>query len=166
MHDDANSSTTSSHEWMWAGGCEHTENLQHQPLMITLSIAKAQPYEPCGGRKDESAGDHLQRKLKLRLHRLLSKNLIGDMPRKYDIVVFGGSGVTGQRVIAEVASAAGPEKRTFAVAGRSEQKLRAVLHRLGVNVDVSNSLEDARFGRRSRAHRDCHTLTSLPCLAR
>ena len=61
------------------------------------------------------------------------------MSPKYDLVVFGGSGVTGQRVIAEVASASQEEQppRTFAVAGRSEAKLRAVLQRLRINADVS-----------------------------
>ena len=78
------------------------------------------------------------------------------MPRKYDLVVFGGSGVTGQRVIAEVASAAGPESRTFAVAGRSEQKLRAVLDRLGVNAEVSTLLPQAR-----NAHARIQTATRV-----
>jgi short subunit dehydrogenase-like uncharacterized protein len=48
-------------------------------------------------------------------------------------------------VIAEVATAAGQESRTFAVAGRSEQKLRAVLVRLGINADVSTSVQEARI---------------------
>ena len=47
--------------------------------------------------------------------------------------------MTGQRVIAEAATACQDEQqpRTFAVAGRSEAKLRAVLDRLRIKADVS-----------------------------
>ena len=85
------------------------------------------------------------------------------MPRQYDILVFGGSGVTGQRVIAEVAASAGLEHCSFAVAGRSEPKLRAVLDRLGIKADVSTSAAGSSHGphhqsRMSLPHTHSHVL--------
>lgn len=57
----------------------------------------------------------------------------GEAGRPYDLVVFGASGFTGQFVVEEVArAAAGGELRSalrWAVAGRSKEKLRAVLER-------------------------------------
>lgn len=57
----------------------------------------------------------------------------GAPERPYELVVFGASGFTGQFVVEEVArAAAGGELRgalRWAVAGRSREKLQAVLER-------------------------------------
>ncbi|KAM8809820.1 saccharopine dehydrogenase-like oxidoreductase [Eudromia elegans] len=59
----------------------------------------------------------------------------GGAERPYDLVVFGASGFTGQFVAEEVARAAAGGALRWAVAGRSRDKLQAVLeraaHRLG-----------------------------------
>jgi len=46
---------------------------------------------------------------------------------KYDIVVYGASGFTGQFVVEELARTITEEHLTWAVAGRDKQKLQAVL---------------------------------------
>lgn len=46
---------------------------------------------------------------------------------RFDIVVFGASGFTGQFVVDEVARVAETEGMKFAVAGRSMEKLQKVL---------------------------------------
>ena len=49
-------------------------------------------------------------------------------PRKFNIVVFGASGFTGQFVVEEIARTMDTEARfTWAVAGRDMTKLQAVL---------------------------------------
>ncbi|KAH9519579.1 hypothetical protein Btru_003066 [Bulinus truncatus] len=76
--------------------------------------------------------------------------------RTFDIVVFGATGFTGQYTVDEVARVAEEEKLTWAIAGRSMEKLQKVLSesskRIGKNIeetpiiiaDVSDpqSLED------------------------
>ena len=50
------------------------------------------------------------------------------MDKKYDIVVFGATGFTGQFVVEEIARTIEEEKGlTWAIAGRNMQKLQAVL---------------------------------------
>ena len=47
--------------------------------------------------------------------------------KKYDIVVFGASGFTGQYVVDEVARIAEDEGLKWAVSGRSMEKIQKVL---------------------------------------
>lgn len=47
--------------------------------------------------------------------------------REYDLIVFGATGFTGQYVAEEVARIADEAQITWAVAGRNEKKLKAVL---------------------------------------
>ncbi|CAG5121242.1 unnamed protein product [Candidula unifasciata] len=58
---------------------------------------------------------------------------------KFDFIVFGASGFTGQYTVDEVARVAEEEKLTWAVAGRSMQKLQTVLNeasaRTGKNLE-------------------------------
>ncbi|XP_014805886.1 PREDICTED: saccharopine dehydrogenase-like oxidoreductase, partial [Calidris pugnax] len=93
--------------------------------------------------------------------------------RPYELVVFGASGFTGQFVVEEVArAAAGGELRgglRWAVAGRSREKLRAVLERaaerlgkaaLGAEVglllcDVSDATSLATMARQTRLVLNC-----------
>lgn len=46
---------------------------------------------------------------------------------RYDIVIFGASGFTGQFVVEEVARVAPTERLTWAVSGRSMEKIQKVL---------------------------------------
>ena len=55
--------------------------------------------------------------------------------RLYDIVVFGATGFTGQLVVRHLAKAA-PAGVRWAVAGRSPDKLAAVLRDVGVDVPI------------------------------
>ena len=50
--------------------------------------------------------------------------------KKYDLVVFGATGFTGQYVVEELARTVGEEQRglTWAVAGRNMNRLTEVLH--------------------------------------
>ena len=50
---------------------------------------------------------------------------------KYDLVIYGASGFTGQFVIEYVERASQHHQLTWAVAGRSEGRLRAALARAG-----------------------------------
>ncbi|KAM6271503.1 saccharopine dehydrogenase-like oxidoreductase [Spheniscus humboldti] len=93
--------------------------------------------------------------------------------RPYELVVFGASGFTGQFVVAEVArAAAGGELRgalRWAVAGRSREKLQAVLERaaerlgkaaLGAEVgvllcDVGDAASLAAVARQTRLVLNC-----------
>eukprot|EP01027_Heterolobosea_sp_BB2_P007379 GEZU01010988.1.p1 GENE.GEZU01010988.1~~GEZU01010988.1.p1 ORF type:complete len:455 (-),score=131.82 GEZU01010988.1:745-2082(-) len=58
--------------------------------------------------------------------------------KEFDVVVFGASGFTGQHVVLELAKAAKAERKkvTWAIAGRSESKLKAVL------ADIAKTLND------------------------
>lgn len=47
--------------------------------------------------------------------------------RKYDIVVFGASGFTGQFMVEELARTVDDEHLKWAIAGRDMRKLQAVL---------------------------------------
>lgn len=47
--------------------------------------------------------------------------------REYDLVVFGATGFTGQYVAEEVARIAETENVTWAVAGRSVDKMKTIL---------------------------------------
>ncbi|XP_074674421.1 saccharopine dehydrogenase-like oxidoreductase isoform X1 [Strix aluco] len=97
----------------------------------------------------------------------------GGAERPYELVVFGASGFTGQFVVEEVArAAAGGELRgapRWAVAGRSREKLRAVLERaaerlgkaaLGAEVgvllcDVGDAASLAAMARQTRLVLNC-----------
>lgn len=56
--------------------------------------------------------------------------------RKYDFVVFGATGFTGQYVVEELARviSSGEKKRHWAIAGRSETKLQGVLRKATENT--------------------------------
>ena len=58
---------------------------------------------------------------------------------KYDLVIYGASGFTGQFVIEYLERAAQQHQLTWAVAGRSEGRLRAALARAGavLGTDLS-----------------------------
>ena len=58
---------------------------------------------------------------------------------KYDLVIYGASGFTGQFVIEYVERAAQQHRVSWAVAGRSEGRLRAALARAGavLGTDLS-----------------------------
>lgn len=53
-----------------------------------------------------------------------------DLKRKYDIVVFGASGFTGQFVVLETARFCEMYSLTWAVAGRSIDKIQKVLAKM------------------------------------
>ncbi|XP_042308337.1 saccharopine dehydrogenase-like oxidoreductase [Sceloporus undulatus] len=54
--------------------------------------------------------------------------------RPFEMVVFGASGFTGQYVVEEVARVAAQEEIRWAVAGRSSEKLQAVLEKAAVKL--------------------------------
>ncbi|CAH1262532.1 SCCPDH [Branchiostoma lanceolatum] len=58
--------------------------------------------------------------------------------KKYDVVVFGASGFTGQYVVEELGRVTSEEERglTWAVAGRSEDKLNKVLEKASATIGV------------------------------
>lgn len=62
---------------------------------------------------------------------------------RYDIVIFGASGFTGQFVVEEVARVAPTERLTWAVSGRSMEKIQKVLSkaskRTGNTCTINNS---------------------------
>lgn len=61
------------------------------------------------------------------------------MERIYDFIIFGASGFTGQYVVDEVAKIAEEEGGlTWAVAGRSMDKLQAVLRKSSKRTGESN----------------------------
>ena len=51
------------------------------------------------------------------------------MTRKYDLIIFGATGFTGQYVAEEVARVACEENITWAVAGRHVEKLKIILEK-------------------------------------
>ncbi len=69
--------------------------------------------------------------------------------RPYDVVLYGASGFVGQQTVAYFAALAGAVR--FAVAGRNEAKLRAVLNRCKINVPIIVA--------------DAHDATALAALA-
>jgi len=60
--------------------------------------------------------------------------------RKFDLVVFGATGFTGQYVAEEVARIAEEENVTWAVAGRNENKLKVILE--NVEKSTGKSIQD------------------------
>ena len=54
--------------------------------------------------------------------------------REYDFIVFGASGFTGQYVALEVAKTYKEDGKTWAVAGRSSQKLEKVLNNIKTEI--------------------------------
>ena len=58
------------------------------------------------------------------------------MARQYDIIVFGASGFTGKHVALEVSKSFKVEGKTWAVAGRSEKKLKKVLEELNADLGM------------------------------
>ncbi|XP_067682807.1 saccharopine dehydrogenase-like oxidoreductase [Haliotis asinina] len=64
----------------------------------------------------------------------------GGSAQKYDIVIFGATGFTGQFVVDEVARIAEEERVTWAVAGRKMDRLQKVLEQSGQRT--GKSLED------------------------
>lgn len=55
----------------------------------------------------------------------------GESARKYDFIIFGATGFTGQFVVDEVARLAEEEGVTWAVAGRKMDRLQKVLEQSG-----------------------------------
>jgi len=62
------------------------------------------------------------------------------MARQYDVIVYGASGFTGKHVALEVSKSFKVEGKTWAVAGRSEKKLKKVLEDL--NAELGEDLND------------------------
>ena len=60
--------------------------------------------------------------------------------RKYELVIFGATGFTGQFVAEEVARIAEEENVTWAVAGRNERKLKAILENVEKNTGIKHIL--------------------------
>ena len=56
---------------------------------------------------------------------------------KYDIVVFGASGFTGQYVVEEIAKTIDESGLTWAIAGRSMKKLQDVLANAGKKTGLN-----------------------------
>lgn len=50
---------------------------------------------------------------------------------EFDYIVYGASGFTGQFVLEDVARSLKDSKRTYAIAGRNEQKLKKTLQESG-----------------------------------
>ena len=70
--------------------------------------------------------------------------------RKYDLVVFGATGFTGQFVVEELARTVGEERRvTWAVAGRDMSRLQDVLRA----ASKKTGMYDCRAGVKIRSHR-------------
>ncbi|CAG5123703.1 unnamed protein product [Candidula unifasciata] len=59
---------------------------------------------------------------------------MADRDRKFDLIVFGATGFTGQYTVDEVARVADEEHLTWAVAGRNMQKLQQVLSEASVRT--------------------------------
>lgn len=59
------------------------------------------------------------------------------MAKRHDIVIFGATGFTGQFVVEEVSRIAAEESLTWAVAGRSMEKLQKVLSAAGTKTGVN-----------------------------
>jgi len=57
--------------------------------------------------------------------------------KRFNLVVFGATGFTGQYVAEEVARIAGEENITWAVAGRNEKKLKVILQNVEKNTGIS-----------------------------
>eukprot|EP00112_Aurelia_sp_Birch-Aquarium-sp1_P013534 Seg2875.2 transcript_id=Seg2875.2/GoldUCD/mRNA.D3Y31 product="Saccharopine dehydrogenase-like oxidoreductase" protein_id=Seg2875.2/GoldUCD/D3Y31 len=60
--------------------------------------------------------------------------------REYDLIVFGASGFTGQYVALEVSKTSKEDGKTWAVAGRSSQKLEKVLN--NIKTEIGDELNE------------------------
>ena len=71
------------------------------------------------------------------------------MASRFDIVVFGATGYTGKFVVREwiAKNYASKEKLSFAIAGRSKQKLNGFLDQLAKENSESSSLDSLPFKR-------------------
>ena len=58
--------------------------------------------------------------------------------KRFNLVVFGATGFTGQYVAEEVARIAGEENITWAVAGRNEKKLKVILQNVEKNTGIKS----------------------------
>ena len=58
------------------------------------------------------------------------------MEKKYDVIVFGGSGFTGEYVIREMFSTSVAECKKWAIAGRSKQKMSNTLDSISQELSV------------------------------
>ena len=68
------------------------------------------------------------------------------MARKYDFIIFGASGFTGQYVVEEAARTEQEEGGfSWAVAGRNVAKLQAVLTEAGKHTGKVKNWEGSRF---------------------
>ena len=56
---------------------------------------------------------------------------------QYEVVVFGGTGYTGEHVVREMLLTSVAEGVTWAVAGRSRDKIESMLERLGQETGAS-----------------------------
>ena len=58
------------------------------------------------------------------------------MARQYDMIVFGASGFTGKHVALELSNSFKIEGKTWAIAGRSESKLKNVLKKISGEIGM------------------------------
>ena len=62
------------------------------------------------------------------------------MARQYDMIVFGASGFTGKHVALELSKSFQIERKTWAIAGRSESKLKSVLEEISEDTGMNGDL--------------------------
>ena len=74
---------------------------------------------------------------------VIVSEVVGVRMSKYDLVIYGASGFTGQFVIEYVARAAEEHSLAWAVAGRSEGRVRAALARAGAMLGSDLSRGEA-----------------------
>ena len=65
--------------------------------------------------------------------------------REYDLIVFGATGFTGQYVALEVAKTCKGDGKTWAVAGRSSQKLEKILNNIKTETGKQTNLGPVRL---------------------
>ena len=68
------------------------------------------------------------------------------MVQKFDLIIYGGSGFTGQLAVKYLASIAGKQGTNWAISGRSQAKLEAVLKECGaekIPIIIADSQDEA-----------------------
>ena len=63
------------------------------------------------------------------------------MSERLDICIFGATGYTGQFVVKEVARAFQKENFTWSIAGRSQEKMKKLLHSITNENGILNQIK-------------------------